>query len=319
MSYRRWMFTINNYTNQDEIEAQNLLCTYLMYGREIAPTTGTPHMQGFVVFANTRRFSAVSRLFGGRAHWDAARGTNQEAFDYCSKDGDIVEYGTMPMRGRSTAYSACCQEVLGGVQPNDIARTNPEVFVRYGRGLRDLCNAVSTPYEHTDVRGIWIVGRPGTGKSRYARDTYKDSLYLKQQNKWFDNYNGEETILLDDFDKAGDCLGHHLKIWTDRYACTGETKGSQVCLKHHRFVVTTNYTINELFGSDREMYRALLRRFTVLNFDVTPYHPAPAEEVQIWEPPINNDIDENLLRDVINQVWHEVAENGDVTEENVLN
>jgi Putative viral replication protein len=95
MSYRWWMFTINNFTNQDEIDAQNLLCTYLVYGREVAPTTVTPHMQGFVVFPNTLRFSAVSRLFGGRGHWDAVRGTNQEASDYCRKDGDFVEFGKM--------------------------------------------------------------------------------------------------------------------------------------------------------------------------------------------------------------------------------
>jgi hypothetical protein len=39
---------------------------------------------------------------------------------------------------------------------------------------------------------------------------------------------------------------HSLKLWTDRYAEVGELKGGSVQLKNKYYVITSNYTINEL-------------------------------------------------------------------------
>lgn len=50
---------------------------------------------------------------------------------------------------------------------------------------------------------------------------------------------------MDDVDS--DCLGHLIKIWTDRYACYGEIKSSTIPLNHKTFVVTSNYSIADLF------------------------------------------------------------------------
>lgn len=83
----------------------------------------------------------------------------------------------------------------------------------------------------SDVRGTWYWGKPGVGKSHRAR-AENPSLYIKAQNKWWDGYKGQGAVLLDDLDKGGSCLGHYLKIWADKYACTGEIKGATVPLNH---------------------------------------------------------------------------------------
>lgn len=83
-------------------------------------------------------------------------------------------------------------------------------------------------YTHDDLRGVWYYGEPGCGKSRKAYSE-NPGAYRKPQNKWFDGYKGEQVIILDDLDKyGGDKLAHYLKIWSDRYACSGEIKGSTV-------------------------------------------------------------------------------------------
>lgn len=91
-----------------------------------------------------------------------------------------------------------------------------------------------------------------------AREQYPGA-YLKAQNKWWDGYQGQEAVILDDLDT--DALGHHIKIWADRYTCTGEIKGSTVPLFHKVFCVTSNYTPEQLF-KDPAMAEAVRRRFT---------------------------------------------------------
>lgn len=100
--YRSIVFTWNNYNENDlhHMKSPAVLenVKYIIFGREIAPTTETPHLQGFVYFKSQKTYSAVKKLFKNQAvHLEPKRGTFDQAIDYCKKeDKNYFEYGEKP-------------------------------------------------------------------------------------------------------------------------------------------------------------------------------------------------------------------------------
>lgn len=110
---------------------------------------------------------------------------------------------------------------------------------------------------------LWYWGEPGTGKTRKATDDHPQA-YKKLVNKWWDGYQGQKVVIMDDLPLRGaECLHHHLKLWADPWQNhPGESKGSQLALVYDTFIVTSNYSIKEISAELPDVEaKALLRRF----------------------------------------------------------
>jgi len=86
----RWIFVLNNFTEEDcssIVPRFSELSSKLIIGKEIGEN-GTPHLQGFIRFNKKCRPKAVYEC--GRIHWEKCKGSDEENFNYCSKDGDIL-------------------------------------------------------------------------------------------------------------------------------------------------------------------------------------------------------------------------------------
>lgn len=260
---RYWMFTINNPSFEDYPTKEEWQFNYCVYQLEKGEN-GTPHLQGYVQFAKTKRLSAVKKI-NGRAHWEPRKGSHEQAVAYCTKEdtreAEPVELGEPTYQGQRNDIHDCTKMVMDGAEWTDVIEEHPVAVVKYHKGLCFVRAKTQPKYEHDTVRGIWIWGPPGTGKSHTAREMDPDA-YIKAQNKWFDGYEGEKTIILDDLDTA--MLGHHLKIWMDRYHCAGEFKGGTVNLRHTKFIVTSNFSIEQLFKDDEVLQQAIRRRCKVI-------------------------------------------------------
>lgn len=260
-----WCFTLNN-PQQGETIPQDVY-DYCVVGNEVGEE-GTPHFQGYVIFKKPMLLTGVKKILT-RAHWEVAKGTPQQNFDYCSKDGDFEERGVRPAPKTAMATLAKKQNYDAAVA---LAKQQKIYDVDSGMLLRHMAalKAISRdhPPELADndyLCGEWFVGPPGTGKSRAARWLYPKA-FPKPCNKWWDGYQHEEFVIIDDFDMNHHVLGHHLKIWADHYPFTAEIKGTSIRIRPAIICVTSNYTPEEIFSSDPVLCAAIKRRYKITTF-----------------------------------------------------
>lgn len=113
-----------------------------------------------------------------------------------------------------------------------------------------------------DVCGLWIFGASGCGKTRTVLSQYSQ-CYIKPRNNWWDGYQQEEIVLVDDMDVFDRALGGKLKHWADFAPFIAECKGSSRRIRPKRLIVTSQYQIEQIW-EDAETRDALRRRFKVL-------------------------------------------------------
>jgi len=234
---------------------------------------GSPHIHAYILLET--RFNCRNKNFwdlnGHHGNYQMAKSI-EAVSKYIKKDGDFIEYGTLDWKEKVNAraeHRRClgAKMLEPGTTLKDILLMDPSLALEahnLERALTACKQAFITPLTTDDVKGIWIFGPAGVGKSHLVREI-EPSLYLKSQNKWWDTYNGEPSVLIDDFDKMGTCLSHYIKIWADKYGCVGEKKGSQTPLCYSKFYITSNYSPDELWGvqedRDLELIAAIKRRF----------------------------------------------------------
>jgi len=110
--------------------------------------------------------------------------------------------------------------------------------------------------------GLWIFGLAGCGKTRAVLDQVPNA-FPKPRNQWWDGYQREDIVLVDDVDKFDVKLGGRFKHWADAYPFIGEVKGGSIKIRPKQLIVTSQYRIEEIW-TDQETRDALLRRFIVV-------------------------------------------------------
>lgn len=263
---RYWLLTINdNDSGESWTPPTNLPegIQWLRGQKEVGSDTGRPHWQLFVSFKRAVRLAAIKKSFGARVHAEPSRSTAAE--EYVFKDDTAVPNTRFELGGKAfqrnskTDWESAKQCAKAG----RLDDCPPDVYIKYYRTLKAIAmDNMTKPEDLPSVCGIWIYGPPGTGKSHYARQHYGHSLYLKAQNKWWDGYQNEKFVLLDDMDCK--VLGHYLKIWADKYCFMAECKGSSIQIRPDKFIVTSNYTPEQLFD-DPILAEAVKRRFYMIH------------------------------------------------------
>lgn len=283
---RHWCFThfdLNwdvSKINRDDIK-------YLIVGAERCPETGKEHFQCYVELSKPMRMKAAAAALNCvGAHFEPRRGTREQARDYCKKEGRFTETGEWDKggQGRRNDIAALKEDI------KDNKVTELELFEKHEAMFRIHSSAMKyrllvknrqakmVGYNKKEVFVLW--GPTGTGKTRAAieglftsGEVIEGDYYIVNRantsgtGSWWDGYDGEKTVIFDEFYGDWMKLAEFLRI-TDGYPMTVPTKGGHKNLEARVIYFTSNHCPAEWYPSasalDPERWAAFNRRLTLV-------------------------------------------------------
>lgn len=290
-SARAWVFTLNNPTEMLVFDESKV--RYAIYQRE-AGENGTPHFQGYIELAKPQRLSFMKKMIPG-AHFETRKGTRDQARDYCRKaesrldpDANPTEFGTWEAgaQGSRTDLLEVKRKIDEGATILTIAEEHFSSFIRYERGFRAYKRA-KTPKRTTKTTVDLYYGAPGVGKTWRANEEEPDA-YWKNATKWWDGYEGQEAVIIDDF--HGGIQWTELKHILDAYDASVEYKGGTLRFTSRRVIITSNDGPGDWYKREsiRSGLDALYRRIDrILFFTEDAVYIGPTESWQLRRDWIN--------------------------------
>ena len=199
--------------------------------------------------------------------------TIEYALDYLTKeDKNVLKFGCDNIENNKRLRRKICKELINGRKINEIINEYPQELYNYDKLRKNLMLYNIDKIKKCKIierKCFWIYGPSGIGKSYMVRSIF-DKIYEKSNNIWWDGYNNEDIILLDDFDNTCTKLSYYLKIWGDNYNFNAEIKGGTIQPIYTKFIITSNYSIDQLFNNnltnDIELVNALKRRYEEIYF-----------------------------------------------------
>lgn len=145
---RCWAFTINEFMgstafdfpgiNPDFIGKPPCPVRYIVWAYELAPTTGHPHIQGYIELNKPMRGRAVQEILWAKANCAWRKGPRSKLRDYCRKIEDWVEYGDWDAGGQGTRNDL--EQLMHDVEKKGPVETfleNPYMGARFGRAMNE--------------------------------------------------------------------------------------------------------------------------------------------------------------------------------------
>lgn len=262
---RGWCFTVNNYTDEDVENMENIVCRAICVAKEVGESK-TPHLQGVVYFEHPKTLRAAKRKISPRAHLEIMRGTWQQASDYCRKDSDIVrDYGEGPAQGRRNDINEFSKAIEERESKESIVKGEfATQFAKYPR-FYNACVEVfaksrTKEFRTVEVEVYW--GPTGTGKTRKAMEHEDVFLWDPCSPEWWCGYEGEKILVIDEFGRGSLPIKRLLRL-LDGYQCKLPIKGGCTYAEWTKVIITSNTNPDEWYtGANVEHVEAFKRRVT---------------------------------------------------------
>lgn len=281
---RNYVFTINNYTKKDLKRFHKLAESlerhrYINYGLEVAPSTGTKHIQGYIQLNEAQRITFLQNYFDFKNkdgevlkfHASPAKGSAKDNQKYNSKDGDYYEFGEPKTQGERTDLKEIKSKLKEN--PTSLSMVIDEDVVnhqqyRFAQTMSEFYMQARDPEQPPIV--YWISGSTGVGKTSLVYQCFgRESVCSISKWDWpGTGYAQQECLLFDDLRGENISFNTMLKI-TDRYPYRLEYKGGFVELNSPYIVITSPQNIRQAYGGGfvKEDVGQLERRVIEIDMD----------------------------------------------------
>lgn len=255
----RWCFTINNPTDADKFwcvdgdeDHPNDLLVNIQYFilQEERGEEGTTHWQGFLILKERQRLAWMKRRINARAHWEVARGTNEQARDYCRKEDTYTgglrkEFGQLPERAKAgkaserlEAAAAELDEIKEGYKrPRDVSSMT---LLQCGfiPAYKELTADILGPYR-PELKIITMVGPPACGKSYCIQKNFPGHgrCICGNNGVWFQNPLAD-VMVFEEF--CGQIQLQRMLQYLDPYPLALEVKGGMRPAMYSLVIITSN-------------------------------------------------------------------------------
>jgi len=274
---RAYCYTLNNWSKEEWDKVQ-LLGDYGCVAPEFAPTTGTPHLQGYFYFQNKKTFSALKKQLP-RARFKCCDGNAEQNRTYIfgpyEKDGKVkpfnpeaIEWGEMPKQGKRTDLDEIKNQILAGKKVDEIAIEEPFTYHLYGRTLSKLEDLYLRKKFRTEMtKGIWYHGKTGVGKSHKAFEDFTPETHYVVPNDggWWDGYTQQETVIINDF--RGEIAYNQLLQMVDKWPYSVKRRGREpMPFTSKKVIITSSLPPAEVYKrrNEEDSLDQLSRRFNVI-------------------------------------------------------
>ena len=245
LRFRDIAFTVFNWSPEDKNKILNHpYFNYCIIGEEICPKTGESHLQGYGEFKKKYHLNTIKKDIHPTVHVEERFASQIANIDYCKKNNIWVEHGEQKHQGRRVDLHDLYTFAQQGLKLSDIVKEH-ELTLRQQKTYLFTKNHFdkTRPKEKPEV--LCFHGDTGTGKTERAF-SYPD-VYEKPHDKWWDDYEQKETIVLDDIEYNTFAFRTLLRL-LGRHTFLGETKGGKLYINRKRIIITADESPQEMFS-----------------------------------------------------------------------
>lgn len=273
---RKWFFTIwkMDIDWKELFNDYNDIIRFIAGQKEECPTSKKLHWQGCIHFVNPKRMTAVRRILElgkgeNSGSLEPQKGTDAQCLEYVHKietsKGEKFIFGEPSKQGKRTDIEDIKRRIKAGEKELSLYEDYFETMTRY-RGFRKYRELVlenkSRKYRPLDVE--ILSGPTSIGKTRkylYTKDPSikDDDTYIINCSdglKWFDGYQGEKTLILDEFNNQ--CPLCKLLYLTRGHQTRLEVKGGFTYALWEKVIITTNLKKDEFYPHAKQEHKNAL-------------------------------------------------------------